>query len=465
MNTPNRYSNRKPLGLACFAGGAAALWHFRTSLVVLLSTLRDQQAVSAYVQQFGAVGPAILFGLLVAQVCLAVLPGQALMLASGYLYGFSLGTLVAASGTILGGELSFWLARRGGRKLVNRLASPALIERWDRLAAQQGGMFFFFTFILPIFPSDLMSYIAGMGKVSPRTFFVVNFFGRLPCAICLSLIGAYGFHLPLLFWLVIFTGLTVLFIAWLVYSRRSQVVVDPGARCYAILRWLLKCYLGLFRLRYTVKGTSIMPAGSKILAANHPNATDAFFLPCILHERLYVLVQGSLFNLPIIGRLLDRAGQIPVWPGSRSLAFEKACQLLRQGHTVVIFPEGKLNPDQSPLQAGTGAVRMSLATGAPIIPVGLHVADKDTVCLRHCSKTNLHAGRWQVRGCCSFQFGEAWNPSCEVINDEGLPPARQLTEILMGKIYTLAYAASEGEEIEKRGLAKGIARRMAVWDG
>ena len=443
MNIPRTFLGSKPLQFALIAGSASALWWFRSPLLVFLSTLRDQQAISVFVRQMGMAGPAVLFSLLVAQVFLAVIPGHTLMIAGGYVYGFAQGALLTATSTILGSQLAFWLTRRCGRNVVKCLASPTAIARWDRLAAHQGGMFFFFTFVLPFFPSDLMCYIAGLGKVSPRSFFVANVFGRLPCAIVLTLIGAYGLQLPLHIWLVVAAGYTLVFFVWRVYSRPNHLVVDSGASCYAIVCWLAKCYLASFRLRCKVKGALILPDGPKILAANHPNATDAFFLPCILPERPYLLAQGNLFNLPILGWLLSRAGQIPVWPERRALAFEKACELLRQGHTIWIFPEGKLNPAQSPIRAGTGAVRMSLTTGAPIIPVGIHVADKDTRCLSYHSKTGVHTGQWQVRGCCSFQFGETWYPSRELLPGEDLLPARNLTAMLMDKIYILAHTASE----------------------
>lgn len=285
-------------------------------------------------------------------------------------------------------------------------------------------------FVLPIFSSDLMCYIARLGKISPRNFFV-----------------AYGLHLPLQLWLVVTAGLTFLNFAWWVASNPNHIADDSGSVCYAIVRWLVTRYLTLFRLRCKVNGAINLPTGPKILAANHPNATDMFFLPRLLPERLYVLAQGNLFNLPIFGWLLSRAGQIPVWPERRALAFEKACELLRQGRTILIFPEGKLNPAQIPMQAGTGAVRMSLVTGAPIIPIGIYVADKDALCLNFRSKTSLHTGRWQVRGWCSFQFGETWDPSREEIPDGGLPAARYLTDLLMEKIYMLAHAASKEHDL------------------
>jgi 1-acyl-sn-glycerol-3-phosphate acyltransferase len=153
--------------------------------------------------------------------------------------------------------------------------------------------------------------------------------------------------------------------------------------------------------------------------------------------------EGDANEYHLLGWLLTRAGQIPVGAERRERAFDKACELLRQGHTIVLFPEGKLNPSGISMQAMTGAVRMSLAIGAPIIPIGIHVSQKDTLRLGYRSKTGLRTGRWQVRGCCSFQFGERWDPGRESVPGQAKVRARYLTELLMEKIYSLAQSASE----------------------
>jgi len=70
---------------------------------------------------------------------------------------------------------------------------PALMaERWETLARGKGFTFFLLMFALPIFPSDLMSYVAGFTDISPRRYLAANLLGHLPCAITASLVGAYG---------------------------------------------------------------------------------------------------------------------------------------------------------------------------------------------------------------------------------------------------------------------------------
>jgi uncharacterized membrane protein YdjX (TVP38/TMEM64 family) len=195
------------------------LWAFRVPLGNLLQIVGNHEQVTAYVQTFGALGPVILFILLFAQVFIAVIPGHALMMTGGYVYGFAIGVTITAVSTIVASQAAFLLVRAYGRSLINRLASPQIIERWDKLSANQGTLFYFFAFVLPIFPSDLMCYVAGLGKISPRDFFVANLLGRSLCAISITLIGAFGFHPPLWFWIAVIVSMTVFFAGWAIYKK------------------------------------------------------------------------------------------------------------------------------------------------------------------------------------------------------------------------------------------------------
>jgi len=206
-------------------------WHYRSSLAELLRIIQDQESVSAYLQGYGALGPLVLFSLLIAQVFVAVIPGHALMVTAGYVYGI-LGLIVTITSTVLGSQIAFLIARRHGRSLIYRLASQQVIDRWDKAAKHQGILFYFFTFVLPIFPSDLMCYVAGLSNISPRRFFVANFLGRTCCAVFITLIGIYGMHPPVQFWVLAIGGMSALFMGWAIYRRSGNVFCkksfEPG---------------------------------------------------------------------------------------------------------------------------------------------------------------------------------------------------------------------------------------------
>lgn len=209
------------------AVGFGLVWIFRAQLYIFSDLIVNQEAITDYILQLGVWGPWALFGLLVLQVFAALIPGHVLMIAGGYAYEFWPSFLISLSSTVLGSQIAFLIARRWGRALVHRLASKSVIERWDGLADRQGALFYFFSFVLPIFPSDLMTYVAGLGTISPRRFFVANICGRLVAASVLTLIGARGSNMPIIFWVAILAGMALLFIGWRYYAHKHGIRVIP----------------------------------------------------------------------------------------------------------------------------------------------------------------------------------------------------------------------------------------------
>jgi len=211
--------------------------------------------------------------------------------------------------------------------------------------------------------------------------------------------------------------------------------------CYTSLILFLKTYQALFPQDSRIFGIDYIPQGAKIIAANHPNVTDTFHLALVMEDQLHTLLMGDLFFIPLLGQLLASSGQIPVYPGQKGTALQKASEALAVGGTVLIYPEAQLNPENRRLKGKSGAVRMSLISGAPIIPLGIYVPPSCTRTLRVQSNGRLRQGRWQTTGLCILYFGEPWLPSEEVHGafDDTLIYA--LTDQLMGKIYALSQKA------------------------
>ncbi len=200
---------------------------YRQPLADYLRIITDQEAVSAYLQSYGPLGPIVLFLLLVAQVFVAVVPGHALMVTAGYVYG-TVGLCVVIASTIVGSQIAFLIARRFGRDFIYKVASPEIIQRWDGIAKHQGILFYFFSFVLPIFPSDLMCYVAGLSTISARRFLIANILGRTCCAVFVTLIGIYGMHPPVWFWIVAIVAISSFFGGWAIYKKQNTLQLQFG---------------------------------------------------------------------------------------------------------------------------------------------------------------------------------------------------------------------------------------------
>ena len=186
-------------GLILFVLFACGLyWQELKTIFIIIG---NRELIVSNLEKYGVFGPLVLFVVLMVQVFLAIIPGHAFIVAGGYIYGLFVGSLITLTSTVIAGQLAFILTRQFGRPVVDRFAPRKVIDYWQKLAEGQGGMFFFFSFILPIFPNDLMSFVAALGKISPKRFFVANVLGRLPCAIVITLIGSHGLELPQQVWL------------------------------------------------------------------------------------------------------------------------------------------------------------------------------------------------------------------------------------------------------------------------
>lgn len=215
--------------------------------------------------------------------------------------------------------------------------------------------------------------------------------------------------------------------------------------CLEILKLYPRIYMKLFQLKCAPGGSYPLSSGAKIITPNHPNSTDGFFLPFILREDIHFLMRSKAFSFPFIGNLLRSSGQIEVQAQNGQAAFQRACEVLNSGGTIVIFPQGKYSRDCIRGEGRTGAVRMSLTTGAPIIPLGIHVPPGNIADLRKHRFRPFGPGCWQFSGTCTMRFGKEWRPCLR----DGAN-IHSLTYELMMKIEILAAEAGRESQCESQ---------------
>ncbi len=128
---------------------------------------------------------------------------------------------------------------------------------------------------------------------------------------------------------------------------------------------------GWFRFR--AKGIEHVPAeGPAIVAPNHKNFLDPFFIGLALHRHVRFMAKAELFRGPLAW-LLNRLGAFPVRRGAADdEALETSRAILAAGGLVVVFPEGTRIADPNALGSPHhGAGRLALETGAPIVPAAI----------------------------------------------------------------------------------------------
>ena len=138
---------------------------------------------------------------------------------------------------------------------------------------------------------------------------------------------------------------------------------------------VLRPFLTLFTRHHWV-GEGNLPRGGAVFAVNHISWFDPFVVANVLWDNGIIprfLAKSSLFDVPFVGGVLRSAEQVPVYRGSAAAAeaVRDAIAAVASGRGVVVYPEGTMtrDPDVWPMRGKTGAARIALATGAPLIPM------------------------------------------------------------------------------------------------
>jgi 1-acyl-sn-glycerol-3-phosphate acyltransferase len=175
---------------------------------------------------------------------------------------------------------------------------------------------------------------------------------------------------------------------------------------YSAGRALIAVYARLL-FNLDVSGHERIPAGGKLVVANHPCTNDPLCLTLLFPQPLDMLLTESAFHMPVFGAYLRRAGQVCVMAGDRRRAFDDARCRLEAGRSVAIFPEGNVTPfDGRTLTPRSGAARLALLTGAPIVPIGIALRRERIRHTRSSLGRRALNGYWYLRGPYAMTVGE-----------------------------------------------------------
>jgi 1-acyl-sn-glycerol-3-phosphate acyltransferase len=162
---------------------------------------------------------------------------------------------------------------------------------------------------------------------------------------------------------------------------RRTTHLRPHRLLHSTLSKLLRWLVGWFS-HVDVVGLERVPrTGGAVLVCNHRSLFDAVALGAALDDTgrdVMVLAKSELFANRTQGRILSKAGVIPVFRGTDRAkdSLAEGVRSLRHGELVAIFPEGTIPRDGVLLEFKTGAVRMAKQAGVPIVPIALVGTDQ-----------------------------------------------------------------------------------------
>jgi len=206
----------------------------------------------------------------------------------------------------------------------------------------------------------------------------------------------------------------------------------------------------LIMLQVDIHRHSNLPSGPTIFVANHPSATDPFLIHIISSKQLNVLITAKAFSVPLFGWFLQKVQEIPVPLKQGSTALEQARMHLHNGRSVAIFIEGQISPAEGGfLPPRSGAARLALTTGAPVVPVGIFLRRERC----HNIRSSISGGvpseaRWYLRGPYAITVGL---PTYFEGNADDNEHVHHISETIMERIRYLA------NESERRILGRKLA--------
>lgn len=157
----------------------------------MIAFAEDPQAFRAWVDASGVMGRLLFVGMVVLQVVVAFIPGEPVELAAGYAFGFWEGSLLTLTGFVLGSWLVFVLVRRFGVKLVEVFFPQNQLRQIQFLQnPKKTKVISFLLMLIPGTPKDMLSYFAGLTKLTTIEWITIVAVGRIPSLITSTITGA-----------------------------------------------------------------------------------------------------------------------------------------------------------------------------------------------------------------------------------------------------------------------------------
>ncbi len=192
--------------------------------------VQDDGALEAYLQKFGVWMAAIFILIQFLQVVILPIPSTVTVLAGSALFGPLLGSVYSLIGILTGSLVAFFIGRYAGYRVVAWLVGKDTLDKWLQKIKGKDKMLLSAMFLLPVFPDDVLCFVAGLSSMSIWLFFTVIFISRVIAIFMTSYsVSLIPFNTwwGILIWILLAAAVIVLFV--FLYKKTD-----------AIENWILK---------------------------------------------------------------------------------------------------------------------------------------------------------------------------------------------------------------------------------
>ena len=172
------------------AGSLIFIYRDRLSWITALLSRGSIQEIVILIQSWGAAAPLISILLMVVQAVLLPFPSFLITGANGAVFGLFWGTVISWVGAMLGGWLTFILARWLGEAFVRRMVKHEnLWTKVDQISTRYGFRVILISRLLPFVSFDFISYASGLSGIRQMPFLIATGIGMLPGTIAYVILG------------------------------------------------------------------------------------------------------------------------------------------------------------------------------------------------------------------------------------------------------------------------------------
>jgi 1-acyl-sn-glycerol-3-phosphate acyltransferase len=180
--------------------------------------------------------------------------------------------------------------------------------------------------------------------------------------------------------------LVVTVVPWALAVLVASLALSSTALYWMCVGWLRVAIWGaraICGVRYRVHGMDRVPTAAEgraavLLAPKHQSTWETFALPTIMPHPLAYVFKRELLYVPFFGWAMGRLDMIHIDRSRRTEAWNKVAEqgrrIMSQGGWVIMFPEGTRTPRGSQGSYKSGAARLAIAAGTPIVPIAVSSA-------------------------------------------------------------------------------------------
>ncbi|MCU0928848.1 MAG: 1-acyl-sn-glycerol-3-phosphate acyltransferase [Burkholderiaceae bacterium] len=183
--------------------------------------------------------------------------------------------------------------------------------------------------------------------------------------------------------LLFVTWMAVTVVPWAIAVLAASIVVRGDRLYWMCVGWLRVAMWGsraICGVRHRVQGMEHLPTAAQgreavLLAPKHQSTWETFALPTLMPHPLAYVFKRELLWIPFFGWAMGRLDMVHIDRSKRTEAWNRVAQqgreLMARGIWVIMFPEGTRTPRGSQGTYKSGAARLAIVTGTPIVPIAV----------------------------------------------------------------------------------------------